>query len=199
MNKDDLDAICADIWHRLVRGKADRHSPFHTPIVASVDRTGAPQQRVMVLRKVDQNAGTLRFHTDTRTPKIMQLADNAAVSVIGYDAGAKIQIRVTGTAHASVSGVEADTAWEASAPSSRRCYLAEAAPGTHSAVPISGLPTHVESRVPSVAETAPGRKNFAILSVEIERLEWLYLASDGHRRAAFTRDGTGWSGQWLVP
>jgi pyridoxamine 5'-phosphate oxidase len=199
MNKDDLDAISANIWQRLVRGKADRHSPFHTPVVASVNALGVPQQRVMVLRKVDQSAGTLRFHTDVRTPKFDQLIENTAISVIGYDAGAKIQIRIAGKARVTSQGIEADAAWEASAPSSRRCYLAEMPPGTHIEVPTSGLPLHVEDRVPTVTETLPARRNFAVLIVEIDQIEWLYLASDGHRRAVFTRIVDSWSGQWLVP
>jgi pyridoxamine 5'-phosphate oxidase len=199
MNKDDLSSVCADIWQRLVRGKADRHSPFHTPVVASVNASGVPQQRVMVLRKVDQSAGTLRFHTDVRTPKFDQLIENAAISVIGYDAGAKIQIRITGKARGTNKGMEADAAWEASTPSSRRCYLAEMSPGTQIEVPTSGLPLHVENRVPTVIETLPARRNFAVLIVDIDQIEWLYLASDGHRRAVFTRTVDTWSGQWLVP
>jgi pyridoxamine 5'-phosphate oxidase len=199
MNKDDLSSVCTDIWQRLVRGKADRHSPFHTPVVASVTASGVPQQRVMVLRKVDQSAGTLRFNTDVRTPKVDQLAENTAISVIGYDAGAKIQIRVTGRGRALHDGDDADAAWDASVPSSRRCYLAETAPGTVSALPTSGLPPHVESRVPTLAETLPGRENFSVLIVDIDQIEWLYLAADGHRRAVFTRNIDTWSGQWLVP
>jgi pyridoxamine 5'-phosphate oxidase len=199
MNKDDLDMIFADIWQRLVRGKADRHSAFHTPVVASVDCEGAPQQRVMVLRKVDKDAATLRFHTDARSAKAVQLATNARVSVIGYDAGAKIQIRVSGHGRVETDTALAVDSWASSVPSSRRCYLAEVAPGSKTDAPTSGLPTHVENRVPTLLETEPGRINFAVLVVEMDHLEWLYLASDGHRRAEFVRRDDGWQGQWLVP
>jgi len=34
----------------------------------------------------------------------------------------------------------------------------------------------------------------------LQRIEWLHLAFDGHRRARFTRVGNSlWSSQWLVP
>lgn len=198
-DKDDLDAILADIWQRLVRGKADRRSPFHTPIVASVDTNGAPQQRVMVLRHIDREAATLRFHTDLRSGKAAQLEANNQVSVIGYDEGAKVQIRLAGTGMLLPRGDVADSAWQASAPSSRRCYLAKIAPGTHSDIATSGLPTAFETSVPTLPQTEAGRQNFAVLLVAIKRLEWLYLASDGHRRAAFTLQSQQWQGQWLVP
>ena len=62
-----LDAVLADIWMRLVRGGADRRSAFHTPVVASVDADGLPQQRVMVLRKCIEAEAVMRFHTDLRS------------------------------------------------------------------------------------------------------------------------------------
>ncbi len=195
----DLNVVLEDIWQRLVRGKAERHSPFHTPIVASVDANNAPHQRVMVLRKVDRGAAFLRFHTDVRAGKTAQLAANNSVNVIGYDAGAKVQIRVSGLASLATSGEAADAAWVASAPSSRRCYLAEQAPSTVSEVATSGLPPAFEARVPTPAETEAGRHNFSVLTVNIHRLEWLHLASDGHRRAVFEQVGGAWKGQWLVP
>jgi pyridoxamine 5'-phosphate oxidase len=195
----DLDAVLSDIWQRLVRGKADRRSPFHTPIIASVDAQGCPQQRVMVLRKMDPVAGMMRFHTDVRSSKIDQLSANNAMSVIGYDTAAKVQIRVSGTGLIDTDGEAADAAWQASAPSSLRCYLAEAAPGSVSDTPTSGLPKSFEHRVPTLLETEAGRVNFATLTITLNHLEWLFLAHDGHRRAVFQRSDDGWSGQWLVP
>jgi pyridoxamine 5'-phosphate oxidase len=199
MNKDDLDTVLADIWDRLANGARDRRSAFHTPVVASVDVAGAPQQRVMVMRAADAEKRQLRFHTDVRTPKITQLEKNSAVSVLGYDPAAKVQIRVSGIGRIEQDTDLADAAWDASAPSSRRCYLAEAGPSSESAHPTSGLPTNFENRVPTLDETLAGRAHFSVLMIEAERLEWLYLAAEGHRRAAFNLTSTGWAGHWLVP
>ncbi len=199
MNKDDLDVVLADIWDRLSNGAGDRRSAFHTPVVASVDEEGAPQQRVMVMRAADPEKRLLRFHTDVRTPKVMQLGRTATVSVLGYDPAAKIQIRLNGVGRIERDTDVADAAWEASAPSSRRCYLAEAGPSAVSAVPTSGLPSAFENRVPALEETHAGRAHFSVLIVEAQKLEWLYLAADGHRRAAFTHSAAGWAGHWLIP
>ncbi len=197
---DDLDAIIASIWQRLTRGKADRRSPFHTPVVGTADG----DLRVMVLRHVDAASGRLRFHTDARSPKTGVIGDGAPVSLLFYDPAAKVQLRCRGTGRIDTDGAAADAAWAASAPTSRRCYLAEAAPGMEQPFATSGLPAHVEGRVPDIAETEPGRAHFAILTVAVTRIDWLYLANSGHRRALFTRDAADrdagpWRGCWLVP
>ena len=196
---DNLDDVLADIWMRLVRGGADRKSAFHTPVVASVCAAGLPRQRVMVLRKCDEASATMRFHTDIRSDKVSEIGEAPTVSVLGYDAGANIQIRVAGTAVIESEGARADAAWASSNASSRRCYLAQPGPGSGSEIPTSGLPAALETRVPDIAETEAGRANFAVMIVTLATLEWLYLAHDGHRRARFEcRDGV-WHGAWLIP
>lgn len=196
---DNLDDVLADIWMRLVRGGADRKSAFHTPVVGSIGVDGHPRQRIMVLRKCDEAAMTMRFHTDLRSDKVAEIGGAPIVNILGYDATAKIQIRVSGIASIEHEGVTVDAAWAASNASSRRCYLAQPGPGTVSETPSSGLPLSVESRVPDIAETESGRANFAIMMVKLDSLEWLYLAHDGHRRARFVWDDGAWRGEWLIP
>lgn len=196
---DNLDEILNDIWTRWVRGCADRRSPFHTPVVATASARGAPAQRVMVLRKVDRSAGVLRFHTDHRSAKAAQIGLHKSISVLGYDAGAKIQLRAEGTATIEHDGATADQAWAATSGSGRRSYLTTLAPGSISDVATSGLPESFERSVPTPDESEAGRANFAIVPVAIDYLEWLHLAATGHRRAGFTREGETWRGRWLIP
>ena len=196
---DDLETILTDIWTRWGRGRADRRSAFHTPVVASVSQSGSPEQRVMVLRHTDRSGGTLRFHTDIRSGKVAQVTDNSVVSVIGYDAGAKVQIRASGTAQIITTGTLPDTAWAATSTSGRRSYLTTLAPGSISDHATSGLPEAYETTVPTLPESEAGRANFAIIIITLDGFEWLHLASTGHRRATFTRTGDTWSGVWLIP
>lgn len=196
---DNLDSILDDIWIRWGRGSVDRRSAFHTPMVASVDADGAPDQRVMVLRKADRDTGVLRFHTDIRSTKAAQFGATPVASVVGYDAGAKIQLRARGTADLVATGPIADSAWATTSASGRRSYMTTLAPGSISSDAASGLPTSLETMVPSPDESETARVNFAIVPITLDRLEWLHLASKGHRRAAFTRIGNDWTGQWLVP
>jgi pyridoxamine 5'-phosphate oxidase len=196
---EDLDAILDDIWNRWGCGAADRRSPFHTPVVGSIGLNKIPEQRIMVLRKATRPDGVLRFHTDIRSGKVAQIEHQPAVSVVGYDTGARIQLRATGSAVVVATGPLADAAWAATSPSGRRSYMTTWPPGSPSDLATSGLPVAFEKTMPSHAESEAGRANFSIVPVTVDRLEWLHLASSGHRRACFTRDDDQWRGEWLIP
>jgi pyridoxamine 5'-phosphate oxidase len=92
----DLDLSLARARTLLERGGKDRRSPMHSPVVATIDADGQPQQRIMILRQVDWSVRQLRFHTDSRTAKVEQLDVNGRVSVLAYDPSAKIQLRLSG-------------------------------------------------------------------------------------------------------
>ncbi len=199
MTEMTLDEVLESLWQRWTRGKADRNSPLHTPVVGTVDASGKPKQRVMVLREVNRTERRMRFHTDIRSAKVDQIGDAAPVSVIGYDPSAKIQLRLSGTARIEQDSETADKAWAASALSSRRCYLANPGPGTAVDAPMSGLTAEQELVVPSQDESEAARPAFAVLLIDVTTVEWLYLAASGHRRARFDWDGAAWRGTWLIP
>lgn len=197
----DLDASFAEAWNVVEAGVTDRKSSAHTPTVGTVDADGTPQLRIMILREVSRDSRSLRFHTDARSDKITQLQRGAAASVLVYDAAAKAQIRLSGRAHIAADGDVADMAWSGSTPFARRCYMAEAAPGTPIAQPSSGLPEWIEGKQPEEKQLADYRGNFAALMFHADSIEWLYLANPGHRRARWQWDQTQnlWLGSWLVP
>jgi pyridoxine/pyridoxamine 5'-phosphate oxidase len=194
-----LSAALDGAWALLAEGARNRRSPVHVPVVASIDSGGLPTQRVLVLREADRARAMLRFHTDARSPKTGELADGAAAHVLAYHPEEKVQLRLCGTAQVVRDGSEVDAVWAASTRFARRCYLAEAAPGTGLAGPASGLPAAVEGREPDEAELVPARPNFALLKISVCRIDWLYLANSGHRRALFERGGDAWAGRWVVP
>ncbi len=193
-----LATILDDVWVRLARGVADRRSPLHTPVVATVGQEG-PRQRTMVLRGADRAASELRFHTDRRAAKVAQIAGGARASVLVYDIAERLQITLSGVATMIDSGPVVEAAWAATALSSRRAYLADPAPGTPVDHCTAGLPEMVRDRSPSEAETLPARANFALMTVAIDRIDWLELTSGGNRRACFTSDGGLWCATWLIP
>lgn len=194
---DDLSQALAAAWALLAQGCADRRSPLHTPVVASVGPDGAPEARVMVLRAADRATGLLRFNTDARSPKMAAL-NGRPVAVLGYHPGEAVQLRLSGVAEVVGDGPAVDAIWAEATAFARRCYMVEAAPGTRLPGPGSGLPAGVEGRQPKAAELLPARANFAIVKVGVTRIDWLHLAQAGHRRAVFNaRDG--WLGSWVVP
>lgn len=184
-----LDRILADAWERLRRGTVDRRSAFHAPTIATVDASGAPRARTMILRGVDAADWRLRFHTDRRAPKVTELDINPRLAVHVYDPGAKLQVRLEGTGRILTEGLEVEAAWVGSRPQSRDCYRVEQAPST----PIEAGDAWAWGDV-------DGRAAFAILMIEVRGIEWLHLAITGHRRARFVRRGDGGiDSGWLVP
>ena len=187
---DTFDAIRADALERLRLAAANRRSPMHTPVVATADADA----RVMVLRAVDSETWTLRFHTDTRAPKVGMIEADPRVGVLAYDKEAKLQLRLRGTGRIQRDGAEVDAAWEASTRFARRCYLGEG-PGAVSDTPTSGLPQAFEGSEPQDEDLLPARAHFALLLVEVAEIDWFCLAHTGHRRALVTRT----AGQWISP
>lgn len=186
---DDLPGTLAEAFRLLSRGVADRRSPFHTPCLGTVDADGAPVLRTVVLRGFDPAARRIRIHTDLRSGKAAELRANPAVALHGYDAAAQVQLRLSGTATVHAADEVADAAWAASRPFSRRCYATPDAPGTACATPPEA-PT----------DEAAGRPHFAAVLIAFDRLDWLWLCADGHRRARFAwaADGAP-AATWLVP
>ncbi|MGB3469569.1 MAG: pyridoxamine 5'-phosphate oxidase family protein [Erythrobacter sp.] len=192
---DNLDDVRTDLTNRLIRAARDRKSPMHTPAVVTSD----VDARTMVLREFDASAWTLRFHTDTRAPKVAPIEADPRVAVLFYDKGAKIQIRVRGTAEILRDAPMTQTAWDNGSNFARRCYMGDG-PGAASDIPTSGLPPELEGVEPSDEQLIPARDNFAVMLITLSELDWLYLAHTGHVRTRFTlSDGGEWQGGWVAP
>ncbi|MEW4448361.1 flavin-binding protein [Qipengyuania sp. JC766] len=191
-----LDEIRQDVMRRLGNAANDRRSAMHAPVVATTDAS----VRVMVLREFNSSVWMLRFHTDSRAPKARFIGtEGDRTGVLFYDRKAKIQIRAQGIGRVECEGERADRAWEEATNFARRCYLGEG-PGAVSEEATSGLPAEFEGVEPTAEQVAPARRNFAVLLVALDHLDWLYLAHDGHRRAQFDRSGMGeWEGRWVAP
>lgn len=192
---DDLTASYEEAWRLLVRGASDRRSAFHTPAVATVDPSGFPAVRTVVLRGADPSNGSLRFHTDKRASKVADIARQPKVSLHFYEKKAKIQLRVSGVATCHIDGPIKEAAWAGSQDMSRECYRVNRGPGSVvSAADDWSIPQDVE-------DPDMGKENFVAVSIAAESIEWLYLARGGHRRARFCvgEQGTLAQGEWLVP
>jgi len=195
----DLNLSLKKAWELLQEGCADRSSPMHSPIVASVDDDGCPSQRVMILRDIDPAERTLRFNSDIRADKISQFEQNPQVSVLTYHPDAKIQLRIGGSVKVLSQGKEVENAWDSATAYSKRCYLAHPAPGTTVPLPLSGLSPDMEGHKPEASETDAARANFSIVKLTICSIEWLFLEHTGHRRAIFNWQDDRWNGRWLIP
>ena len=80
---------------------------------------------------------------------------------------------------------------------SRKCYLSPQAPGDLINEAASDLSKDIGSNVPTFEQSEIGYKNFCVVESKIKIFEWLYLTSQGHRRAKFLLDEN--KSSWLVP
>lgn len=190
---DDLDETLVEAWRLLEEGVTDRHSPCHTPSIATLDAEGLPSLRTVVLRAVDPPTRSLRFHTDARSSKVAEIEAQSRVALHAYHPLRKIQLRLTGLASLHREDDVARAAWEASRYFSRLCYGVAPGPGT--AIAEAWDWQQGEDGSAEAASFA----HFCAVVVQIDTLEWLYLAARGHRRARFDWRTGALSETWLVP
>ncbi|MBU8545212.1 MULTISPECIES: pyridoxamine 5'-phosphate oxidase family protein [Roseomonadaceae] len=185
----ELAEVLAEAFRLLARGVADRRHPFHRPTLATIGLDGMPQARTVVLRRFDPLRRQLRLYTDSRAAKAAELAAFPWAALHGYDPDGQLQLRLRGRASLHQDDAEADAAWASSPAGSRALYAISPAPGTACAAPP-----------PAPQDSEGGRPHFCLMVLELTRLEWLHLATGGHRRARFDWPGDGaHTATWLVP
>ena len=177
----DLDLTLKEIEYLLSRGVKDRKSSFHYTMLSTINDK-FPESRTVILRNFNKDRFELNIHSDLRSGKINQIENNNNVSCLFYDDKKKIQIRINGLAIIEKSY---QPSWEKLTNWSKRCYLSEKKPGTEVTKPSSGFPERFVNESPNDKDSIEGLKNFALIKVMISSIEWLYLASQGHRRAVF--------------
>lgn len=190
--------ILKKVWKHLDLGTLQRKHPFHLPVLAT-SNSGSPETRIVVLRRFWRRPPKLAFHTHRGSPKVEQIEKDSLVSWLFYHPDEKFQVRVRGVAKIHVDDELAEEQWAATGVFSRRCYVGEA-PSQESRKATSGLPEELQTREPTIEESAEGRKNFAVVSSTIESIDCLELDFHGHRRTLFTWNGNGeLKRQWLTP
>jgi len=192
---DTLSAALEQVWGLLEQGVAQRSSPFHQGVLASLSEQG-PQARYVVLRGLDRARSSLRFHSDQRSPKLVQLRNDSRAAWCFF--GSDVQLRVAGRCEVLSEDAEVERAWAETSDFARRCYRAQQAPGAAQTESGPGLPESALATLPDPTDMALGREHFAIVQLQIESIDWLHLGHEGHRRALFEASD-GWRGRWVQP
>ena len=195
-----LEETKKEIFSLLFQGIKKRKSNFHNTVLTTIGIDNKPKSRTVVLRNFSEDNLTISIHSDLRSTKIIEIEQNNNISLLFYDPQKKIQLRVEGNANVEKSNKDS---WKKLSNWSRRCYLAVDHPGTISIEPSSGFPEKFSNQAPSDEESGEGLKNFSVIKMFILKMEWLYLASQGHRRALFEVDRSiskiKIKSRWLIP
>ena len=189
----DLEAVLDHGFGLIAKSVRARAAPMHTPVVSTIGRDGRPRSRVVVLRAFDLQTRVLRFHTDIRSEKYHELSADPRIALLFYDPAEKIQLRVEGQATLHRDDDIGDAAWAASQAMSKLCYATEPGPGRE----IEHRDDFYLPRDRSEAET--GREHFAAVTIVIDELDFLWLGSDGNRRAVYRFTSQQTDARWCVP
>jgi hypothetical protein len=189
----DLKKSLEFVFSNLEKGVTERGHQFHLLVLGTIDKDNRPQNRNVVLRKVDMTNSLIRFHTDIRSNKIIDIKNNSSISLLGYDKVNKLQVRLTANAIVEESKEALSDVWSKMYPMSRECYRVKDAPGKV-----------VASRDEVLFEDEGndklnGFENFVIINCHISSIETLFLHSSGHVRAKYIYENGTFHGEWLVP
>lgn len=168
----------------LQRATQDRHHAWRTPVLATVGTDGQPQARTVVLRQADTQLIQLQIYTDYRSPKVAELAAQPQAALTFWSARLGWQLRVRVRASVQQHGPEVDAVWAKVRQSAAAGdYLSARAPG-------DVLPT-AESAVTDTSGL-PHTHHLAVVTAQIQEIDWLELGRSGHRRAVFSADRWAW-------
>ncbi|ARO27563.1 pyridoxamine 5'-phosphate oxidase-like protein (plasmid) [Rhizobium sp. TAL182] len=190
----DLTDIDASAWAELETAAAGPQSGFRYVNLCSVDVEDRPRARMVVLRAADRATRSLEFHTDTRSPKWLELSANPQVTVLGFCPQARLQLRLQGTVERHGPGSEgAEAAWE-KLPNRTRMTYTGGPPGDECAFETMG-------ELPQPRDEAAGKARFGVLSFRARTLDWFQLRQQDNRRALFSYDEIGAlsNSRWVNP
>jgi hypothetical protein len=183
MAPSELQLIEEAIWDELQEAVSQRGHGWRHAVLATVDAQGRPDARTVVLRDVQMHAREIVFYTDARSPKVEDLRRQAQASLVLWSPELGWQLRIAAVCQVETSGLAVLSRWaKLKMTRAAQDYLAPQAPG-------SALP----SPEPLERDT---RAHFAVVTASVQKMDWLELRPEGHRRAAFA---LGQAPQWLQP
>ena len=186
-NHINIDDIYKNIWDCLKLGVQENKSDYHTFYLATSDNK-LTYNRTVVLRGYDAEKQTIIFHTNNLSNKIKQISKNMNVSALFYSKDDKIQIRFSG--HASINNQDdyCEERWNKMHPQSKKCYYQNVKPGSY-----IEHPELVKTKTLGLLS-----KDFSIITIKVNSIDWLFLSSSGHIRAEYLRDNK-FIGKWIAP
>lgn len=185
--------IRQQIWKELGRATQDRHHAWRTPVLATSDQDGWVNARTVVLRKVSANgnerSGTLEIYTDSRSPKVPELANRPDACFVFWSTRLGWQLRVRAEVSIQTDGPYVESLWQ----SVRQTRAA----GDYLGILPPGVALSSEQNLADAASASDDTVGgyFAVLTAQVTEIDWLELAREKHRRAKMVGDG--W--EWLKP
>ena len=182
-----IDKVFKNIWDYLKVGVKNRDSDYHTFSFATSYKN-IVKNRTIVLRDYSEKNKTISFHTNNLTEKILDINNNKNVEALFYNRKEKIQIRISGLATINKQDNLYKKKWLEMSSQTKECYFQNINPGQS-----IDDPDLVTSTIKNEIS-----KNFKIITIHINKIDWLYLSSKGHKRIKFIAPDN-FKGKWVAP
>jgi len=166
-----LENVRDNISQNLADGVKNRNSDFRTFTLCTAG--DEPSGRTVVLRGYDSNSGIITLHTNYHAKKINQIENNAAVCCVFYSKKLKLQYRCFGSAKINHKNNITKDVWNKMSNLSKECYFQNPLPDTK----INNFDDFTKNITDNQSDY------FALININIEYVDWLYLKREGHRRA----------------
>jgi general stress protein 26 len=177
----EYDTIADQTWTRLADAADRINHPMRLQTVASADERGSPDARILVLRGADRAALSLWFHTDRRSRKVDHYRAHPRACTVGYDGRDGVQLRVWGRVSLHDHDEMARRHWEQTDFAVRNAYGLTATPGEPLPHPDPRFEAQ-RKRIETETEEI-GRRNFMVLQLTADAIEWFQTTPTGDRRA----------------
>lgn len=171
------------LWQELVAAATVRGHAWRTATLATVRPDGAPDARTVVLREVDVAERRLIFYTDTRSPKVAQIAQRPEGVVVMWSPALGWQLRLRVALEVQRGGLAVLSRWaKVKMTPGVFDYLSPVPPGSP-----------LERPAPERGD----REHFGLVEARVTELDWLDLNTEGQRRARFGPERH--QATWLAP
>ncbi|MFT5569127.1 MAG: pyridoxamine 5'-phosphate oxidase [Cyclobacteriaceae bacterium] len=180
----ESERFIAQALEEIQKGQVDKRHPFRFTALGTVDDRKSAQ-RMVVVRSCDLLGKTLQIFTDRRSKKVKEITDAAVVSLLFWDAGSKLQIRIQ-----CLAEVLTEQASAQASDGHLKDYNSSKSPG-------SGIENYAQVEYKETFNT----EFFTVIELHIQNMDVLLLGHPEHRRASCTIDQNRQLSEstWLVP
>lgn len=175
----------SELKDELLLGVEQSAHPFRYGTLGTVGLEYLARLRIIKLRNVSKDL-ILTFFTDKRSKKILHIKENPKVSLLLYHPEKMLQLRIEGIAKIIRDESILAEQWQKVHEESKKDYSTASAPGT-------------EIGSQHMIEYLDNENYFCSVEISPFKIEYLKLQKPDHLRIRFSREGSHWKSEFLVP